>query len=447
MTLIHGVRMLEPGHELRASSRGDVRVRRYWSLLDARDRGDAAPDAATVESAAAEVGARLEAAVRSHLVSDVPVGVFLSGGIDSGALVSVLRALDVRPQTFTVGLEGQAADESDDARLVARHFGTDHVEVPLREDDILDMLPSVLSGTDHPSGDGVNTFVVSAAVRARGVKVALSGLGGDELFGGYASFERLTRTLPAARQITRSPAVFRKAAANALRAAGRGAVSANKAAAVLEGDGTLESMWPVTRQVFAADARRRLLSDSVLDGGEFADGYRTLLAEAYRSAGRMPLWSRISFAEARTYMHDVLLRDTDQMSMAHALEVRVPLLDHHLASYVMSLPDAAKREAGSPKTLLVRSLTRPLPPEIVRRPKRGFALPFDTWMRGALRPVCEGNLGPNGLDGRGLLKPGSAQALWRQFLNRAPGVTWSRVWILVALNAWLDRNHVTLSQN
>jgi asparagine synthase (glutamine-hydrolysing) len=167
-----------------------------------------------------------------------------------------------------------------------------------------------------------------------------------------------------------------------------------------------------------------------------------VLREAYALAPEAPLWSRISFAEARGYMHDVLLRDTDQTSMAHALEVRVPLLDHRLASHVLSLPDAAKRDGHTPKALLVKSLEYPLPDDIVSRPKRGFTLPFDTWMRGALRSFCEQQLGESGLDGRGLLQPGAAKGLWEDFLSRRRGVTWSRVWTLVALNAWLDRQGI-----
>jgi asparagine synthase (glutamine-hydrolysing) len=435
-TLLEGVRMLEPGHVMEVRGDGGTTSRRYWSLLQPGCDRAAAVSASEAQS---NVGRLLQEAVASHLVSDVPVGVFLSGGIDSGALVSLLSSINVRPRTFTVALSGDAADESADARRVAGAFGTDHTEIRLREADLLHMLPDVLAAVDHPSGDGVNTFVVSKAVHDHGVKVALSGLGGDEIFGGYASFRRLGRVLPAARRLSRSPAAVRHVAASLVRTAGGGRVTTEKAAAVLEGDGTLADMWPVTRQLFSERDRRRMLADRYVAAPDSANAYSPLLAEAYAEAPDAGLWARISYAEARGYMHDVLLRDTDQMSMAHGLEVRVPFLDHRLAAYVVALPDALKARGRAPKPLLVSSLPLPLPADIVNRPKRGFTLPFDAWMRGALRSYCAAQLGEQGLDARGLLKPGEATRLWTRFLARAPGVTWGRVWSLVALNAWLER--------
>ena len=441
-TLVRDIRMVEPGHFLNVRAAGEVESRRYWSLLGANSN-EPAPD--SVKAAAPGVADRLRAAVASHLVSDVPVGVFLSGGIDSGALVSILKSLDVRPRTFTVTLDDEKADESSDARRIATRFGTDHNEIHLKADDLLAMMPEVLAATDHPSGDGVNTYVVSRAVRAHGITVALSGLGGDELFGGYPSFARLSRVEPAARHLKHSPPPVRKAAAELLRAAGGGRVTVTKAAALLESDGSVEQMWPVTRQLFSSGDRQDLLSPAVLARVNQADAYEPVLRDAFASAPDAPLWSRISFAEARGYMHDLLLRDTDQTSMAHALEVRVPLLDHRLVSHVLALPDAAKRDGETPKALLVRSLALPLPDESVHSPKRGFSLPFDAWMRGALRSFCEAQLGPSGLDGRGLLRPGAGAELWQGFLARRHGVTWSRVWSLVALNAWLDRHGIRAS--
>jgi asparagine synthase (glutamine-hydrolysing) len=434
-TLLDGVEMLEPGGWLEISSRGQINRQRYWHLLEAASR-ESVPDSRV--AAAREVQARLTDAVTSHMVSDVPVGVFLSGGVDSGALISTLRTAGLTPQTFTVALGEQNYDESADAAAVARAFGTPHENVSLREDDLLAMLPDVLAATDHPSGDGVNTYVVARAVRAQGVKVALSGLGGDELFGGYESFRRLDRLAGPARQVGRSPAPFRRAAASVIRQVGGGAVAAEKAAAVLDTGGTLAELWPVTRQLYSARARRGLLPPGMISADPRS--YEGLLAAAFASVPDAPAWARMTYAETRAYMHDILLRDTDQMSMAHALEVRVPFLDHRLAAFVTALPDAWKREGGRPKSLLLDALAAPLPAGITARPKRGFTLPFDLWMRGALRPFCEAQLGADGLDGRGLLRPGQASHLWRRFLDRAPGVTWGRIWPLVALNAWLTRH-------
>jgi asparagine synthase (glutamine-hydrolysing) len=152
--------------------------------------------------------------------------------------------------------------------------------------------------------------------------------------------------------------------------------------------------------------------------------------------------SLISYAEGRTYMHDVLLRDTDQMSMAHALEVRVPLLDHKLVEYLMGLPDERKVSNGTPKRLLVESLNGLLPEEIVQRPKRGFTLPFEPWMRGGLSEFCEERLSMERTSGRGLFRPERVNELWQSFLAGRSDVSWSRLWILVVLEDWLERNRI-----
>jgi asparagine synthase (glutamine-hydrolysing) len=175
---------------------------------------------------------------------------------------------------------------------------------------------------------------------------------------------------------------------------------------------------------------------------EQGDPYVSLLDRALEQYPDAGLMSLVSYAEARTYMHDVLLRDTDQMSMRHGLEVRVPLLDHRLVEYVMGLPDEAKQVNGIPKRLLVDGVGGEVLPEVAARPKQGFVMPFDLWMRDELRAFCEEHLGPTGAAQQQVLRREAVQAVWQSFL-RGRGETWSRPWALVALNAWMKTTGVS----
>jgi asparagine synthase (glutamine-hydrolysing) len=438
-TLVQDLQMLEPGHSMIArGSSGGLVARPYWDLLD--DASVAARTASPTD-AATEVGRLLADSARLHMVSDVPVGIFLSGGIDSSAIVALTRQAGLTPLTFSVVMPGTPHDETTFAATIAREFQAEHTEVALVERDFSDRLPHALASVDHPSGDGLNTFVISQAVRRAGFKVALSGLGGDEFFGGYPSFVRLGRFAKYAAAWKHSPASFRYAAAAAVRAIGRSSVASTKAAAVLESDGRLPHTFPVLRQLFSPDQRRALLGETAVravDAG--GDPYVALLNRAVERSGSIGLMSLISYAEARTYMHDVLLRDADQMSMAHGLEIRVPLLDHRLIEYLMGLPDAIKLPGRVPKRLLVESLGAALPAKCTERPKQGFVLPFDLWMKGALRGFCEHHLGPRGLAGRGLVRPVAVRSLWQAYLAGRRTTSWSRPWALIALNSWIEQN-------
>jgi asparagine synthase (glutamine-hydrolysing) len=437
-TLVRDVRMLEPGHLLTKSAGRPGVSRVYWDFIGSTDRS---ARTATADAATDRVSQLLEEAVRLHLVSDVPVGVFLSGGIDSSALALFVRRAGVTPRTFTVSFPGSSADEGAFARKIAETIDADHTEIQLGESELLQMLPDAVASFDHPSGDAVNTYVVSKAVRSAGIKVALSGLGGDELFGGYASFGRLSNARTWARAWHRTPPGVRQAAAAAMRALAPSSIASEKTAAVLETDGSLPQAFPVLRQLFSKAQRRRLLGETGGRGRVAGrDPYVALLETALTNAGTLPFASRVSYAEARTYMHDVLLRDTDQMSMRHGLEVRVPLLDHELVQYVMGVSDEAKQAGGGPKPLLLRQIQADLPPECLRRPKQGFVLPFAAWMRGALRPYCEERLLGGALVDRAGLDGGTVAALWQSFVDGRPTVSWSRLWTLVALSAWSEHN-------
>jgi asparagine synthase (glutamine-hydrolysing) len=440
-TLVQNVQMLRPARVVMAGPKGSYDERTYWDPIvqagtDARS--------ATRAEATERVHDLLVESVQRHLVSDVPVGVFLSGGIDSGALVALMRQAGATPHTFTIACPGTPYDEAPEARVVASRYAAEHTEIPLDVAAMRDEIPDALAGADHPSGDGPNTFIVAHAVRRTGLKVALSGLGGDEFFGGYPSFRRLGRLAPYARLWRQSPARVRATAAAAVRTLAGTSVASGKAAALVETDGSLSQMFPILRQVFTAGDRAELLGDDVgrAARGE-RDPYVALLADAEARRDGLGQLALVCYAESRTYMHDVLLRDTDQMSMRHGLEVRVPLLDHQLVEYLMGLSDAVRHDGTTPKSLLVESLGDPLPDGCLR-PKRGFVLPFREWMRGPLRAYCERRLGRDGLAGRGFMRAPAVNTLWQSFLAGDRRTTWSRPWTLVALDAWLDQTGVGL---
>lgn len=442
-TMIKGVNALLPGTWMTIDASGAVEECKYWDLLQDSSTEARAADKQVILRRTGEL---LREAAELHMVSDVPLGVFLSGGIDSSAIVALISELGYTPRTFSVIFTESNYDESVYAREVATLFRTEHTEISLTEGAMLERLPDALAAMDQPTGDGVNTYIVSHAVKNAGVTVALSGLGGDEFFVGYPSFLQLEKAVKYLRPLNFLPASMRKMAAHVVEIAGGKSIRASKAASMIGGDSSLAAMYPVFRQVLLPPKRRLLLNrqwKKIIE--EWADPYIDLLQIAYQKSGNAETFAQISYAEGRTYMHDVLLRDTDQMSMAHALEVRVPLLDHKLVEYVMGVPDIYKRPNGTPKTLLIASLGDLLPRDIVHRPKQGFTLPFANWMRGEMREFCETRLNAKRIDSRGIFDAGQVDKLWQEFLSSSHKVSWTRLWLLVALEEWLEHNRVNCS--
>jgi asparagine synthase (glutamine-hydrolysing) len=395
----------------------------------------------TTRDAGAAVVAGFEDSVRLHLESDVPVGAFLSGGLDSAAIVGTMKRLGVTPKTFTVCFGD--FDESVAARATASFVGSEHHEVTLSSAEVLAMVPEAVARMDSPSADGINSYVVSRAVRGQGLKVALSGLGGDELFGGYPSFAR-ARTL-SSRLLRATPRPLRAALGGALSAGAGWSTTLAKAADALAMPGTLTDLYLESRALFSRAQVARLTG---APAGEHPMRERLLALE--RSIPERPL-TFISIAEMTTYMRDTLLRDTDQMSMANGLEVRVPFLDVAFARMVLALPDDVKFGRGHEretadgeslplsvtKPLLVQALADRIPAQLHSLPKRGFSLPMRQWMRGPLRDYCLDRLRSTALRDVGI-DGGAAMAVWKAFEDGS--AKWSRPWALVVLADWAERN-------
>jgi len=435
LTLVEGVRALPPGHTLTWEG-GVLRQSSYWDLVDDPGPGGALEPFAETEKAAAErLQPILEEVVRLQLVSDVPVGVFLSGGIDSSALVSILRRSGVTASTFSIVFREADFSEVQHSRAIAAKFHTDHHEINVSQNDVLAAIPDALGAMDLPTMDGVNTYFVSRETRRAGVKVALSGLGGDEVFAGYSTFRTVPRMERFAQFWNHMPGTVRGPLAAAFSALAPASDQNRKLAALARDNGRLLHPYFLSRMLFTAGQRDLLLRDEDPSASDAAAASQR--DRLQRARGLDPV-NRVSYLESRCYMLNTLLRDADFMSMSQGLEVRVPLIDHQLAKAVLALPGQWKLN-GTPKKLLVGALAGSLPDEIVHRPKRGFTLPFEHWMRQELRaeiePVLDAKRISDGPLG-GWLDGEQVRQIWQDFLEGT--VSWSRPWSLYVLQRWCE---------
>ena len=418
LTIVEGVRQLLPGQYLQVKT---TQNRNLTYTVAEFTRSHQAPQSRNRADAVAQLRAELEESIRLHLVSDVPLGVFLSGGMDSSVLVALMsRISEQRPKTFSVVFDEAGFSEAPFSRAVAEKFQTDHCEVRLSEERLIEMLPDALASLDQPTMDGINTFVVSHAVKNAGVTVALSGLGGDELFAGYPSFRRALKL----KSIPKTSKRALRAAAGIGRFALNGSVQREKFWQLAGSDGSPEAVYRITRQLFPtqiAEKKNGFVSDVV---------------------------NAISRLELEGYMANTLLRDTDAMSMAHSLEVRVPFVDVKVVEYALSLPGEWKLDhhnSAPPKPLLADAVADLLPRDFLARRKMGFTLPFEKWMQGRLR----GEIASVLEDAKQIADAGLAvettRNVWQRFLRAPRAVGWSRPWALFVLARWCQVNRVTIT--
>jgi len=308
-------------------------------------------------------------------------------------------------------------------------LGLHHTRIDLRADDFLAELPNTLKAVDSPSGDGLNTYVVSKVTRQSGIKVALSGLGGDELFAGYHYFRRWLDIKSGI--LPRIPSAGRRLAATALAATGRSKLE-RMADILATNEIDIASVYPRTRQVIS-----RRSASSCSPNGFPSDPVQQMLLDKRGSLRQFPLLSQFTIAELLGYTQNVLLKDVDQFSMASALEVREPFFDHHLVEYMLQVPDKYKL-SDTPKCLLVEALGDMLPRSIVDRKKMGFVFPFEKWMRGELKEFCDTRI--QQLADRDIFNADTLTEKWKKFSNGQGNVRWSELWHLVVLTDWLETN-------
>ncbi|HJU92483.1 MAG TPA: asparagine synthase (glutamine-hydrolyzing), partial [Pyrinomonadaceae bacterium] len=422
LTIVDGIKQLLPGHYLQVKVDAGVLHKDH---LGDHKKAHVPADRPT---AVAQLRYELEQTVRLHLVSDVPLGVFLSGGMDSSALVALMSRLSThRPKTFSVVFDENRFTEAPFSRAVAERFNTDHSEIRLSESRLIELLPNAIGAIDQPTMDGINTFVVSNAVKSAGIKVALSGLGGDELFAGYPSFRRAIKlSSPVSKRVLRAAASFGKIALN-------GSVQRQKFWQLANSECLPEDVYRIPRQLFSTDAITRMT------GRDTSTSFHKNGHEHSRD-----VVNEISKLELNGYMTNTLLRDTDAMSMAHSLEVRVPFVDTRLVDYVLSLPGEWKARAGAPKPLLADALADLLPRDFLARPKMGFTLPFEKWLLGKLRTEVSSVLRDRSCISVSGLSAEAVENVWEHFLEKPRAVGWSRPWSLYVLARWCEINRVTL---
>ena len=431
-TFYEGVQSLPPGHVLTFEPGGEPRIESYWEPPLAGVNGAGHLNISLAEGAR-EVRSRLEGAVRRRLVSDVPLGAFLSGGIDSSTVVGLMaRQMDRPVQTFTMGFEdSQGFDERPYARQVARLHGTDHHEFVVQPDAV-ELVERLVWHHDQPFGDSsaVPTYTVAKLTRAH-VTVALTGDGGDELFAGYERF--LAGLL--ARHYASLPAVAQHAVHAGIRHMPARALPAPRERAERFARVAEQGLPDAYRSwiSFIQDQERGRLLDGRDDDWAIED-YR---ATWRGSQGARPL-DRLLDLNLRTYLLDDLLVKADRMSMAHGLEVRSPFLDPELLSFVARLPPRHKLRGLRLKRILKEAVKDLMPPNIVDRPKRGFGVPLDRWFRDELRPYVAATLGAPDARLKAYVVPPAVDALIAEH-DRGERNHGHALWTLLTLEVFLRR--------
>lgn len=430
-TIYEGIRKLLPGHYLTARQ-GHVRIVRYW---DVGDEPPPMPEQASEEECAELVLNLLDDSVRRRLIADVPVGAFLSGGVDSSAVVALMaRHASDRVKTFSLGFAiGGAYNELSDAARVARRLGTDHYELEVGHRDLVDTLQTLVYHYDEPFGDpaGFPVYLLSRFARQH-VKVVLTGDGGDELFGGYRRYAadraaHLYQRLP-------GPVTERLVPALAARLPRSRRVKRMAATLPIRDPGRRYAAWLL---VFSPEMQAELLAPEVLEsvaGHDPAADYPRYYASLNGDTAADHL-NRLLYVDLKTWLADDYLEKTDKATMARSLEARLPLLDHRLVELAFAIPGRYKIRGLSLKRVLKRAVRGLVPEEVLQRPKHGFSVPTDDWFRGELKSFAFEVLTDQRTRQRGYFRPEAVERLWREH-SEGRQVHDAPIWLLLNFELW-----------
>jgi asparagine synthase (glutamine-hydrolysing) len=426
LTTIKSIQALPAAHYAIVDERG-LCLSRYWDLAQSYVLANSAAvesRGSNLDQASLAARALLDESVRGHLLSDVPLGVFLSGGLDSSALVAVASRFRDKPvTTVSIVFEEAEYSESPYSTMVAKRYGTDHREVLVRSKDLIECLPRLFAAMDQPTVDGVNTYLVSKAAKEAGLTVVLSGIGGDEVFLGYGHFKRAHTLESSWRLFTGLPRGVRRGLLGAVGTAGPllGRSGLEKLAYLDRRDDT--SFYLMVRGLFAP----RQIQDLLGLAEKEIDVTRPLPSDG--SPPRSLVHS-LALLEFRNYLQNQLLKDADAMSMAWSIETRVPYLDHPLVEYAAALPVGLQLRSGVNKPVLVAAAGDDLPPEVWQRPKMGFTFPFARWLKESAEELQNRCLEAK------LFAPSAVARIWEDFRQRR--AHWSRPWALVVASQWGD---------
>ncbi|HEY0679105.1 MAG TPA: asparagine synthase (glutamine-hydrolyzing) [Chitinophagaceae bacterium] len=426
-SIIENINQVEAGTWMRVSA-DKFEVKKYWDITSNQSNFDFS-DKTTVQK---QLYKLLQQSVERRLISDVPLGAFLSGGIDSSAVVGLMAASGNEPvNTFTIGFDEKEFDESHYASIIAKKFNTRHSQIKLSPTVFLDELQNALNSMDTPSGDGVNTYVVSKKIRESGLTVALSGVGGDELFAGYPFFSQYYK-LRHKQLLWNISRPARMLMAQLMPVNGN--VQKDRMKQLLQAGASIDECYPVFRQIISPRMIGKLTR-----GSDNVNLITEQLRKQKKNIDKFPFLSQVSIAEYLGYTQHTLLKDTDQMSMAVSLEVREPFFDHELVEFVLNIPDRLKFPVY-PKSLLVESLGDLLPGEIVHRKKQGFLFPWNIWMKNDLKEFCEQRI--RRVAARSFVREDELLSRWNKFIKGEPGVRWMEMWLFVILEHWLEKNGI-----
>lgn len=446
-SIYKGIRKLPPGTSVtfQAGAKTDPEPVAYWSLVEAAARGAAAPFTGSDAEALGELERLLTCAVRGQLMSDVPLGAFLSGGVDSSTIVALMQRLGSEPvKTFTIGFAESGFDESQAARDVARHLGTHHSELLVTPAEAQAVIPRLASIYGEPFGDSsaIPTTIVSGLAR-RDVTVSLSGDGGDELFAGYGRYHRTSQVWSRAASL---PSAARRATTVALRTLPAHAIQeVLMRFEVGQFPHLFSERVRGLQAVFGSDDVESLYDVRVSNWPDPTAVLQSRAAPARSFAAANPVaranpMERMMGFDTLAYLPDDVLVKVDRAAMSHSLETRVPLLDHRVVEFAWSLPHRFKVRDGEAKWLLKQLLYKLVPRELVDRPKQGFGVPIHEWLRGPLRGWAEDLLSAEALEGSGPFRAGPVRELWLQHCSGK--ADWQyRLWPVLMYQQWATRHH------